>query len=150
MQSNTVRVIAGVAAVALIVVLLVVLQGGSDSKDPTTSATTIAEPTGNDRAQRREERERKATSKPAIPVIVVRDGEPIGGVAELSFDQGQQVRFKVSSDLTDEIHVHGYDISKEVNAGGSASLDFNADIEGIFEVELEELGTQIAELRVNP
>lgn len=150
MRSNTVRVIAGVAAVALIVVLLVVLKGGSDSKDPTTSATTTAEPTGNDGAQRREEREQKTASKPAIPVVVVRDGEPVGGLAELSYDQGQQVRFKVSSDVTDEIHVHGYDISREVEAGGSANLEFTADIEGIFEVELEERAVPIAELTVNP
>ena len=35
-------------------------------------------------------------------------------------------------------------------AGGTVSFDFPAEIEGIFEVELEGRGEQIAELRVNP
>ena len=39
---------------------------------------------------------------------------------------------------------------KDVAAGGSVSFDFPADIEGIFEAELEGREEQIAELRVNP
>ncbi len=86
----------------------------------------------------------------AVAEIEVRDGEPVGGVAELEFSAGEQIRFEVSADSAEEIHVHGYDISQNVAAGGSAEFSFPAEIEGIFEVELEELGTQIAELRVNP
>lgn len=86
----------------------------------------------------------------AMPTIVVRDGEPVGGVEELEFTAGEEIRFKVSSDAAEEIHVHGYDIAEEVPAGGTVEFDFPAEIEGIFEVELEELGVQILELRVNP
>jgi len=82
--------------------------------------------------------------------IVVRNGDPVGGVQELEYSAGDQVEFTVRSDVADEIHVHGYDLMKDVEAGGSASFSFPADLEGIFEVELEESGTQIAELRVNP
>jgi plastocyanin len=82
--------------------------------------------------------------------IVVKNGEPVGGVQELEYSAGDQVRFTVDSDVTDEIHVHGYDLMKEVPAGGSVSFSFPAEIEGIFEVELEGLKEQIAELRVNP
>jgi hypothetical protein len=85
-----------------------------------------------------------------IETIVVRDGEPVGGIAELEYDAGEQVRFRVSSDKADEVHVHGYDIEEEIPAGGTATLSFEADIEGIFEVELHESEKQIAELRVNP
>lgn len=86
----------------------------------------------------------------SIPTIEVVNGEPVGGVQELEFSAGEQIRFRVSSDAAEEIHVHGYDIAEDVPAGGSVEFDFPAEIEGIFEVELEELGTQIAELRVNP
>jgi hypothetical protein len=86
----------------------------------------------------------------AAPMIVVKNGEPVGGVQELEYNAGDQVRFKVDSDVADEIHVHGYDLMKDVPAGGSVSFSFPAEIEGIFEVELEERGEQIAELRVNP
>ncbi|HEU5253044.1 MAG TPA: hypothetical protein VFU16_06940 [Solirubrobacterales bacterium] len=85
-----------------------------------------------------------------VPTIVVRDGEPVGGVQELEYSAGEQVRFRVSSDAAEEVHVHGYDISKEVPAGGTVEFDFPAELEGIYEAEIEELGVQIVELRVNP
>jgi len=88
--------------------------------------------------------------EPAFETIVVRDGKPVGGVQELEYGSGERVRFRVRSDVADEVHVHGYDLSEDVAAGGSVSFSFPADIEGIFEVELEERGEQIAELRVNP
>ncbi len=47
------------------------------------------------------------------------------------------MRFRVESDVADEIHVHGYDLKKDVPAGGSVSFSFPASIEGVFEVELE-------------
>lgn len=86
----------------------------------------------------------------SVPTIEVENDEPVGGVQELEFDAGEEIRFRVSSDAAEEIHVHGYDIAKDVPAGGSVEFSFPAEIEGIFEVELEQLGTQIAELRVNP
>ena len=86
----------------------------------------------------------------ANPTIVVKNGEPVGGVQELEYSAGDQIRFSVDSDVADEIHVHGYDLMKDVPAGGTVSFSFPAEIEGIFEVELEGRKEQIAELRVNP
>jgi hypothetical protein len=74
----------------------------------------------------------------------------VGGVEELEFDKGDQVRFVVRSDVADEVHVHGYDKTEDVPAGGSVRFSFPADIEGVFEIELEGRGEPIAELRVNP
>jgi hypothetical protein len=85
-----------------------------------------------------------------VPTIVVRDGEPVDGIAELEFSAGEEIRFRVTSDQAEEIHVHGYDISKDVPAGGTIEFAFPAELEGIYEAELEELGVQIAELRINP
>jgi len=85
-----------------------------------------------------------------VPTIVVRGGEPVGGIAELEYSAGEEIRFEVESDVADEVHVHGYDLMEEIPAGGTVSFDFPADIEGIFEVELEGRKTQIAELTVNP
>jgi hypothetical protein len=85
-----------------------------------------------------------------VPTIVVRDGEPVGGIQTLEFSAGEEIRFRVSSDAAEEIHVHGYDIAKDVPAGGTIEFDFPAELEGIYEAELEDLGVQIAELRINP
>ncbi len=91
-----------------------------------------------------------AGTKSSEPVIVVKNGKPVGGIADLTYNQGDQIRFKVDSDVSDEVHVHGYDIMKDVKAGGSVSFDFPATIEGIFEAELENRKEQIIQLTVNP
>jgi Cu-Zn family superoxide dismutase len=85
-----------------------------------------------------------------VPTVVIRDGEPVGGIKELEYDAGDEIRFEVTSDVADEVHVHGYDLMQNVAAGGTVSFDFPAEIEGIFEVELEGRKEQIAEIRVNP
>ncbi|HUB98198.1 MAG TPA: hypothetical protein VMS11_00080 [Solirubrobacterales bacterium] len=86
----------------------------------------------------------------AVPTIIVRNGEPVGGIKQLEYSAGEQIRFKVSSDEKEEIHVHGYDLMQDVPADGTVEFDFPADIEGIFEAELEGQGVQILELTVNP
>lgn len=125
MRSNTMRAVVGIAVVVLAVVLLVVLKdnGGSGAKN-------------------------NANGK--APVIVVKNGKPVGGIRTLTYNKGDRIRFKVDSDVSDEVHLHGYDAMKDVKAGGSVSFDVPATIEGVFEAELEEHREQIAELRVNP
>jgi hypothetical protein len=136
------------AAVLLALVLSIALVAcGDDSSDGDTAATTTdtsaTTTSGGDQKA-------KEKPEPAVPTIVVRNGEPVGGVKELDYNAGDQIRFTVRSDVADEVHVHGYDLAKDVPAGGSVSFSFPADIEGIFEVELEERVEQIAEITVNP
>jgi len=50
--------------------------------------------------------------------------------------------------VADEIHVHGYDLTTDVPAGGSSSVNFTATIPGVFEVELEGAHLQLFELQV--
>lgn len=88
--------------------------------------------------------------KPAIATIEVRDGQPVGGVRRLRFKKGSTIAFIVASDSAGEIHLHGYDVAKDVSAGGRVSFRLPADIDGIFEVELEETKTQIARVEVEP
>jgi len=85
-----------------------------------------------------------------VPTITIKDGKPVGGVQEIEVDKGDTIEFKVESDADHEIHMHGYDIAKDVEAGGEVTYDVPADIDGIFEIEIEDLKEPIAELRVNP
>ena len=139
MSSKAMRALAGVALIVVAVVLFLVLKdnGGSTDGGSTTSAKSDAasEPAGG--AQQ-------------IQTIVVKGGTPVGGIQEISVNEGEPVRFRVKSDVSDEVHVHGYDIGKDVKAGGSVTFDFLATLEGVFEAELESRHEQILELRVNP
>jgi hypothetical protein len=123
MNSNTVRAVIGAAVVVVAIVLLIVLSGNDSGSSATTKGVTT---------------------------IAIKHGKPVGGIAQLTYNKGEEVRFKVDSDVSDEVHMHGYDIMKDVKAGGSVSFDFPATIEGVFEAELEGRKEQILELTVNP
>lgn len=144
----------GFAALAVVIALVAVvaLSSGSDERDEQADeppaalqatatpepqeASPVATPTRTPRLRPR--------------VVRFRDGEVVGGRARLTFEKGETVRFAVASDVGEEIHVHGYDLYKDVPAGGTARFAFRADIEGIFEVELHGLGLEVAQLRVQP
>jgi FtsP/CotA-like multicopper oxidase with cupredoxin domain len=136
-----------VAATVVVLVLAFVLlrPGGGDngSTTPSGAASTAAStPSASTPSA--------STAQPAVKTVRVVGGEPQGGIKTLSFTKGDQVRFRVVSDTADEIHVHGYDLKKDVEKGGSVQFSFPASIEGRFEVELENAGIQIANLEVRP
>ena len=74
----------------------------------------------------------------------------MGGIRRLVVEQGGQVRLIVRADVRDEVHLHGYDITREVRPRNPARLAFVADETGRFELELHEQEVQIAELEVRP
>jgi hypothetical protein len=64
--------------------------------------------------------------------------------------QGDRARFKVVSDADHEIHLHGFDVAKDVKAGGSVTFNVKTDAPGIYEFEIEETGTKIGQVKVEP
>ena len=134
MQSNTARAGVGALVLAAAIVLFLVLKGGGD--DSNTPSQSAAGATGT------------AGANAAISTIVVKGGKPVGGIRELDYTKGDQVRFRVKSDVSDEVHVHGFDLMKDVPANGKVTFDFPASETGVYEIELEEPGVQIARLKV--
>lgn len=167
-------------ALGVLLIVFVILRGsddsGNSSSSPSTSSaqTTAAPSTSTATSQSTDQTASSGTSEteteteaesetgststststtpsvPASQTIDVVNGQPQGGVKTVSFKKGDQVVLKVNSDVADEIHVHGYDLKKDVAKGGSVTFRFKATIEGRFEVELENAGTQIANLEVTP
>ena len=132
-------------------VVAAILFGGCGVNDEPASAPTTADSgaqTTHSGVTEITEPELEPEGEPAQ--IVVRDGTPVGGVARLEYERGERIRFTVVSNTAEEVHVHGFDLAKDVAAGGSARFDFRADFEGVFEVELEGAHVQIAELRIEP
>ena len=133
------------------VVLFVIFRPGDDDDSaspppppppPTASATTTTGTT-------------PTATKPKPPqatrvAIVVRAGKPVGGIKRATVGKDKQVVLTVRADVSDEVHVHGYDLMKDVAPGAPAVISFKATIPGRFEAELEQRGLQILELTVNP
>ena len=146
---NALRKLALVAGgVAVIVALFFALRGRDEEPDrragapsPAAGATTAATTSPAARATTRT----RASAILEVP-IAVRRGRVLGGVARPRVQRSARVLIVVSSDVADEVHLHGYDISRAVKPGVAARLAFRATLVGRFGVELEERGLQIAEV----
>jgi Cupredoxin-like domain len=69
---------------------------------------------------------------------------------EISVDEGDSVTLRISSDTPMELHLHGYDVEGEVGPGQKASLRFEADLTGRFEIEDHESERELGVLQVRP
>jgi hypothetical protein len=125
MSSNAVRAVGGAVVVVVAVLLLVVLKGNDGSAE-----------TDGGKLQ---------------TIVVDKAGHPAGGIRRLTYNKGERILFEVEAPFAEEVHLHGYDVMKEIPAGGgSVTYDLPASIEGVFEAELEDRKEQIVEMTVNP
>jgi hypothetical protein len=83
---------------------------------------------------------------PARVPIVVRDGLPVGGPRRVTVARGRRVVLIVTSDVSDHVHLHGYDLMQDVGPGMPARIAFRATRPGTVEAELEDRGVQIARI----
>ena len=110
-------------------------QTTSDTVTATETTTTTTEP---------------EVEQPIVVGIRVVDGAAEGGIVRRTVERGDRVVVVVRSDVVDHVHLHGYDVMRDVAPGRPARLPFRATIPGRFEVELEDRGVQIADITVNP
>ena len=142
MQSTAARAVLLVVLAAAAVGLFVVLSGGDDDDGGSETTTETTATTGTT----------TAPPEPEFEVITMKNGEPVGGVQELEYTKGDQIRIEVRLDEPQEdVHIHGYDIEK-LNPSGTVKFDFPADLDGIFELEAHGPSGDVplAEIVVNP
>ena len=150
-MSRSSRILAAVATLVVLVIAFAALSpgGDDDATTPTTTSTTTTAATTSTATT-------TTTAAPPAPApnltsIVVRDGKPVGGIEKIELKKGSRANIRVSSpDTSDEIHIHGYDLKKDLKAGGKVRFMFTAKTDGIYEIELEDAGVQIAQLVVEP
>lgn len=136
-------------ALAIAVAAIVVFTAGGGGDDTAQPAAQTATPEATAEPQEAspgeaETPEPTPTPRPRPPLVTG------GSVKTLEFREGQTVRFRVRSPVPEEIHVHGYNVTKAVPAGETVTVSFKATITGIFEVEFHNAGQPIAELKVEP
>ena len=110
-----------IAVVVGVVAVVVILASGGGSDDSSSSA---------------------ASGKTVVL-------EP-GKVQKLKYTQGDEVRFQVRSPKADEVHVHGYNIERELKPNQTTTIAFKATINGIFDIEVHSTDSQIGQLTVEP
>jgi hypothetical protein len=155
-------VVAGVAALAIVLFLMLRPGDEDDTPDTTAAVQTTTPETTTEEATTEESTTEDATTEeaptttdagphpPQRVVVVVRNGQPVGGVKHAEIKQGEQVLFIVRSDVSDHVHLHGYDLLADVAPGQPARIRFRASQVGVFDAELEDRVLLIAELEVRP
>ena len=113
-----------VGALVVAVIAFIALRPGDDNKS--TSSNGNGTPTGQ---------ETQANNEPPVARITVKGGVLDGDPQTIRVAKNDIVRIVVSSDVADEIHLHGYDIEKEATPGKPARFRFKADAEGAFVIE---------------
>ncbi len=138
-------------AIALVAAALVLAGCGGGGADETTASVTTTTPhatvTGPPATTTTPE-VTTAPSKAQVIEIRIAGGRPVGGIKRVTVSKPQLVDLVVHSDVADEVHLHGYDLHADVEAGGTARIRFQAKITGVFEAELESRKLQILELTV--
>jgi hypothetical protein len=150
------RWVAIAAGVAAVIVLFVVLRPGEDeeaSPTPTPTVTETPTPTEATTATETESPTETTSASPtpdAVEIEVeVEDGQ-VQGPGDVEVARGERVRLVVEADVSDEVHVHGYDLLADVSPNEPAVIVFRANAPGVFEVELEGAGLPLLELTVTP
>jgi pyruvate/2-oxoglutarate dehydrogenase complex dihydrolipoamide acyltransferase (E2) component len=148
------------AGAVIVVALFLVLRPGGDEDEAAVPATTTTAETATTETEASPSPatppptapppKPKPKPQPAVIRIRIQGGKPVGGITRATVKKGRQVRLVVRSDVADHVHVHGYDLMRDLVPGQPTQLAFRATVPGGFEIELEDRGLQIAELRVQP
>lgn len=136
------------ASVLLALTAVLVACGDDDSADTIETSTPVTAPEDEESAPT------EATETTAVPAegtlieVTVTDGNVDGG-GRHRVPVGETVTLRVTSDVADHVHLHGYDVLVDVAAGETAELTFDATIPGVFEAELEDARIPLVELEVS-
>jgi hypothetical protein len=133
-MSRNQRLALVVAALAVAAIAFVIANpgGGDDgNSDSTEAVETAPERNAPDSTETAE----AEPAPPPLERIAVAGGEVEGGVRTISVSKGDLVRIVIRADAPDELHLHGYDITRVAEPGKPARFRFKADLEGVFELE---------------
>jgi hypothetical protein len=139
------RLMIAAAGIVVAAALFVLLRPGDDGATETTTT-----PTGATTLTTTVPPPPPAPPPPARVQIDVRDGRSVGGVRRITVGKARRVILIVDADVFDHVHVHGYDLMRDVAPGSPARLAFRATIVGTVEVELEDRGVVIATVTTRP
>jgi plastocyanin len=122
-RNQRIGLLAAAAIVVIVAVVVAIASGGGDGNGSagTTPGTSTEQP---------------HETLPADNLKIQIKGEkPVGGIQNFKVKKGDKVTLVVSADAHDVIHLHGYDIEKDIEPGKPATFRFTANQEGVFEIE---------------
>jgi hypothetical protein len=80
--------------------------------------------------------------------VQIADGDVHTDADRVDVAVGETIRVVVTSDVDDELHVHGVDSTATLVAGEPTTLEFSIDEPGVFEAETHDGGLLLFQLSV--
>ncbi len=114
------------------------------------STTTVADVTTTVQETTTAPETTTTTQPGVVQVSISYAGGEVTGGGRIEVPLGEPVELTIVSDVADEGHLHGYDLFVDLEPGTPGSIEFTADIPGIFELELEGSGVLLADFEVAP
>lgn len=140
----------------LLAVTLAVAGCGGDAATTTTSdtitappetTTTVTSTVSEDSSTTTEATTTAPVDQYTFDIAVV--GSTVTGGGRITVPLGETVTLRITSDIADQIHIHGYDLFVDLEAGVTAEVSFAADIPGVVEVETHNSQLVIANLEAS-
>jgi hypothetical protein len=82
--------------------------------------------------------------------LVVKNRKLVSGPEVITVNEGDNVAITITVDEAEELHLHGYDKSVDLEKDVPGTLSFTANLSGRFAYELENSKTDIGALEVAP
>jgi heme/copper-type cytochrome/quinol oxidase subunit 2 len=132
-MNNNKKIVYGVVALVILIALFMWLK-------PAKAPTTMEEGT------------QASTVAPQTKTfdLTVKNGKIVGASNVLTVGVGDRVTIKVTADVTDTLHLHGYDLTTDLIADKLGGIIFTANTTGQFIFELEKAKIELGTLEVLP
>jgi len=134
----------------LITVIIIVLAGGFFLFSPKNKAVAPAITENNTASSSGANASSSAQANPKTFTLVVKNKKLVSGPETITVTQGDNVVIKITADEDEELHLHGYDKSIDLEKDKEGQLAFPATVSGRFAYELEHSKTDIGALEVQP
>jgi hypothetical protein len=136
-------------ASALVLTLALAACAGEDTDRPqATASTPLAAPTSTPSPAAAPSASPSPTPTAQVIDVQYVDGQITGVEPRVPVKLGEQVLIRVTSDVPEEIHIHGYDLYADLVPGQTTEIGLVADLPGAYEVELHGAGRPLFQLRV--
>lgn len=129
--------------------LVLALSACAGSEQPAATPTGVpSDPAATSAAPAPSSASPSPTQEGTVVELTYAGGEVSGDTGRVEVPLGGTVVLRVTSDVAEQIHVHGVDEYVELPAGQSTEATFVADVAGVFEIELHGAGTLLTRLQV--
>ena len=137
----------GFGAAALVGLFFLLRPDGEPTSSSSPTAPATASPESPDSTATDGTPQPTSTPSSDAVEIEVEEGR-VEGPPQITVAAGDHVAIELESDVADHVHVHGYDVFRDVPADRKVTISFRATIPGLFDIELEDAGVLLTRLEV--